>query len=660
MLINAMLSEISSVIVAAFLSVPGIVGQKDWSVTYTPQRICALKGSTVDIPCTYSYPRGYSVKKTLWFIYWPANSEPKDLSQNPQYRGRVEYRGNKKHDCSFRIKDLTERDSATYRFRFLTHYKRSYAGQPGVTLTVTDLQVSGYPDTVTEGQSVTLTCRTTCALSDSPAFIWYKNNQRLSFTSQELQITASIGDYYSCAVGGYESHAVTLNVECLRAETDSDTVTEGQSVTLTCRTTCAHLRDSRTFRWYKNGADLHETGSILQFRASSERAGTYSCDLWDGSYGYGKNLLCSAVTLSVRYAPKLISVSVSPSGEIKEGSSVTLTCSSDANPPVQTYTWFKKTGAVLSERGTGESYTITDLKLSDSGEYYCKVWNSVGGNQSLPKPLSVQYPPKSTSASVGTSNIQEGSSVTLTCSSDAKPPVQRYTWFKKNESGVWQTGSGQSLNFSNFRSWNSGLYYCETQNTHGAHNSTALLVSKQDVFFSDFFLGGPESAVHAAVGTTAFMALLLTAVILWMRRRKSTKSQNTEADRQDNKSPVYDDISGTALSHTAAQDTNRDNDEAAFYSAVQPVTIRNQEGGLYSTVQPVTIRNQEGGLYSTVQPVTIRNQEEGLYSTVQPTKINSYHYGDTLYSNGQEPHPQAEVEVQYASIRFTCASAAPR
>ena len=56
--------------------------------------------------------------------------------------------------------------------------------------------------------------------------------------------------------------------------------------------------------------------------------------------------------------------------------------------------------------------------------------------------------------------IEEGSSVTLTCSSEASPPVQRYTWFKENETGVWQAGSGQSLHFSNFRLWNSGQYYC--------------------------------------------------------------------------------------------------------------------------------------------------------------------------------------------------------
>ncbi|KAG9335401.1 hypothetical protein JZ751_004722, partial [Albula glossodonta] len=302
MQIDTMLSEfISRVIVAVLLSVSGVVGQYGWSVTYTTKGICALKGSTVNMSCTYSYPWSYSVKKTLWFTNWPASSEPADLSENPQYRGRVQYLGNKNYDCSVRITDLTESDSATYRFRFLTNTAEGrYTGEPGVTLTVTDLQVSVDPDTVTEGQSVTLTCRTTCALTGSSAFIWYKNKQRLSFTSQEHQITASSGDAgsYSCAVRGYEnlpSPAVTLIVECFRVETDSDTVTEGQWVTLTCRTICARLSYSNSFHWYKNGQYQYRHSSYsreLQFKASSEKAGRYSCGVWD--------LLSSAVTISVK------------------------------------------------------------------------------------------------------------------------------------------------------------------------------------------------------------------------------------------------------------------------------------------------------------------------------------------------------------------------
>ncbi|XP_064175812.1 B-cell receptor CD22-like [Anguilla rostrata] len=182
---------------------------------------------------------------------------------------------------------------------------------------------------------------------------------------------------------------MTLSVRCVKVEMKSSTVSEGVRVTLTCKITCTDLTGSQTFIWYKNGQSLFYTAqkyqnhNYLQFKASSGDAGSYSCAV----RGH-ENLPSPAVTL---YAPKNTSVSVSPSGEIVEGSSVTLTCSSDANPP-----------------------------------------------------------------------------------------VQNYTWFKKNDTGAWQAGSGQSLNFSNFRSWNRGQYYCESQNRLGAQNASALLVTVQE------------------------------------------------------------------------------------------------------------------------------------------------------------------------------------
>jgi hypothetical protein len=74
--------------------------------------------------------------------------------------------------------------------------------------------------------------------------------------------------------------------------------------------------------------------------------------------------------------PRNTSVSVSPSGEIVEGSSVTLTCSSDANPPVDKYTWYKKT--VTSPKASGQSYSITNIISEDRGEYYCEAENKYG------------------------------------------------------------------------------------------------------------------------------------------------------------------------------------------------------------------------------------------------------------------------------------------
>uniref|UniRef100_A0A4W4E2D2 Ig-like domain-containing protein n=1 Tax=Electrophorus electricus TaxID=8005 RepID=A0A4W4E2D2_ELEEL len=76
--------------------------------------------------------------------------------------------------------------------------------------------------------------------------------------------------------------------------------------------------------------------------------------------------------------PKNVSVSITPSGEILEGSSVTLTCSSDANPPVQNYNWFKEK-ILLGKEST---HIIPNISFQDSGEYKCKSSNEHGSKYS--------------------------------------------------------------------------------------------------------------------------------------------------------------------------------------------------------------------------------------------------------------------------------------
>jgi len=91
-------------------------------------------------------------------------------------------------------------------------------------------------------------------------------------------------------------------------------------------------------------------------------------------------------------APKLPSVSVRPS-EVEEGSSVTLTCSSDANPAAQ-YTWYKedqtwyKNGYKrLSE---DSQLSFSSIQSSDSGWSHCTAANKLGWEQSASSFIDVK------------------------------------------------------------------------------------------------------------------------------------------------------------------------------------------------------------------------------------------------------------------------------
>ncbi len=112
------------------LSLSGVSQSGCWDVTYTSRRVCALVGSTVDISSTYSHPSDHTVNKTFWH-YVPSGGF-KDLREEHQFAGRVEYVGNK-----LRIKDLKISDSGEYRFRIITDLNGRFSGSPGVILTVT-------------------------------------------------------------------------------------------------------------------------------------------------------------------------------------------------------------------------------------------------------------------------------------------------------------------------------------------------------------------------------------------------------------------------------------------------------------------------------------------------------------------------------------------
>uniref|UniRef100_A0A4W5P936 Ig-like domain-containing protein n=1 Tax=Hucho hucho TaxID=62062 RepID=A0A4W5P936_9TELE len=382
----------------------GVQDQGCRKVTYTKRRICALKGSTVAISCTYG--SGYIVKTPLWFspkqsASWRDKSIPEDLTRDPGYVGSVEYRNKEtwRYDgpSILRITDLREEDSAEYRFTFKTYNFEWGHSFPGTTLSVTGLCgiihiVSGLQVKVTpaaEGQK-TLTCNTTCTLTDNPnpTYIWYKNRQVVTEKTSPYSVYSNAVDSYSCAVKGHEdlsSHAVYKPKTTVSVSTSGEIV-EGSSVTLTCSSDANPPVQSYTW-WYKKNAGHYQsmTGPQHVFnQIQSSDSGEYYCEA-QNEMGTERS---RTINMGVKYGPKSMSVSVSPSGEIVEGSSVTLTCSGDANSPVDKYRWYKKDGASLTR--SEKKYKFTTISSEDSGEYYCEAENKYGRLNSSSLSVDIQ------------------------------------------------------------------------------------------------------------------------------------------------------------------------------------------------------------------------------------------------------------------------------
>ncbi|KAL7852082.1 hypothetical protein SRHO_G00178670 [Serrasalmus rhombeus] len=179
----------------------------EWSVKYNQQEICALKGSTVFMNGTFTHPEGLTVTETFWIIDPVPGVEPTDLSKDPVYSGRVEFFTDKQKHFSLKLSDVMKKDEHQFYFRIKTNVeKERWAGVPGVQLRVTALHVEA-PEEVTEGQTVDLTCKTTCSLTD-PTFIWYKNGcplttKTIKNNQLHLQpVSSEDAGSYSCAVRG--------------------------------------------------------------------------------------------------------------------------------------------------------------------------------------------------------------------------------------------------------------------------------------------------------------------------------------------------------------------------------------------------------------------------------------------------------------------------
>lgn len=85
----------------------------------------------------------------------------------------------------------------------------------------------------------------------------------------------------------------------------------------------------------------------------------------------------STLTLNVTYGPKDTSVQVTPSGSLSAGESVTLSCSSRANPHIQDFTWFRHSSQGPVSVSKGDTFTFS-FSENKHGQYYCEAKNRVG------------------------------------------------------------------------------------------------------------------------------------------------------------------------------------------------------------------------------------------------------------------------------------------
>ncbi|KAM4633822.1 V-set and immunoglobulin domain-containing protein 1-like [Polymixia lowei] len=322
-------------------------------------------------------------------------------------------------------------------------------------------------------------------------------------------------------------------------------------------------------------------------------AGSYHCAV------KGQETVRSySVALNVQYGPKKVNLSISTSGDVIKGSSVTFTCSSHANPAVKEMDYSLYKDAQLARLASGQHHIISNVQPSHSGLYYCKAWNDVPENTSV----TVDPP----------GDVVRGISVNLTCSSAANPAVDNYTWYRWTTGSLVQVGSGQVLYLPSVEPSETGHYLCQAKNSLGENNLTEQLLQIQEKEQANKSL-----LMLAGVGGTFLVALLVLVIVLWF-----WKKQRTSAHKQQTVSVST--LNGRGLNSPANQD-----EPDSLYTNVHYVLSSHPptpalDIPIYATVQhvPAQMKSDHLGQAAMTQ------EKEVIYSIVKPREANSPQHTD--------------------------------
>ncbi|XP_053097831.1 myelin-associated glycoprotein isoform X2 [Pangasianodon hypophthalmus] len=473
-----------------------------------PQSVEALRGLCVLIPCRFEIEKQYDADlKTaltgIWFKDDPFINKVFNSKVTKENKIEGKIIGDlRMKNCTTIFYNISERDSGRYYFRIETsgRLKHTYSSSsvdirvrdspisPSITLYKEDQGKVEDQNEVVEGTSVSLICSAPappCLLKPT-TFTWnflpeerrQEQKRNTSFSSSQLNFNSTHlhhGVNFTCtatyqlqnknksAQSSFTLHVLYAPRNTTVSASPSASVLLGSSVSLSCSSDANPA--VLNYTWYRENGEQIGTGNHLTINITdSTQSGFYYCRAQNQRGDQN-----SSVYLDVQYGPRNTSISVSPSASVLLGSSVSLNCSSDANPAVLNYTWYRENRRQI---GTGKHLTINMTDSTQSGLYYCRAQNQ-RGDQNSSVYLDVQYAPRNTSVSASPSaSVLLGSSVSLSCSSDANPAVLNYTWYRENRR---QIGTGKHLTISMTDSTQSGLYYCRAQNQRGDQNSSVYL-----------------------------------------------------------------------------------------------------------------------------------------------------------------------------------------
>ncbi|XP_064160249.1 B-cell receptor CD22-like isoform X7 [Anguilla rostrata] len=377
-------------------------------------------------------------------------------------------------------------------------------------------------------------------------------------------------------------------------------VMEGTSVSLSCSAAAPCPKLPPNLTWTPRLSDsvnqLQENvsvSSVLTFTASHLHHGqNITCRaLYTLQQGNIQKMSEASLTLRVLYSPKNTSVSVSPSGSVLEGSSVTLTCSSNANPAVKKYTWYKVNGTEMHTVGTGQNLTFTVTESSRSEQYYCDAQNENGKESSTTVQLNVKYMPQ-----ISGSGSCSRTAAEISCSCESRGnPSPSMEW---RVSGLRVTNSTDRV-IREEQLGNTGLRSSLTMHQSQGDTPTLLCVSTNTLGNSSLQLHIPCPQQHSGFGIISLLiaaaagagAMMMICLIMQHILKKKRHSQCSGSRMKDSEGLILTD-------GTAAQDEESIHANKTMLSGASAVE-KGDEGALHYATVDFSKLHGTGGEHGT-------------------------------------------------------------